>query len=77
MVRYECIDFFLLIVYGEVRMYRLSFVNKDDDDDEALSKKFFTFLIFSPQYMLNVNLEHLVPRLAERISTTKKSRIIF
>ena len=44
MVRYECIDFFLLIVYGEVRMYRLSFVNKDDDyDDEALSKMLFKF----------------------------------
>ena len=23
-----------LIVYGEVRMYRLTFVNRDDDDDE-------------------------------------------
>ena len=32
MVRYECIDYLLLIVYGEVRMYRLSFVNRDDDD---------------------------------------------
>ena len=35
-----------LIVYGEVRMHRLSFVNRDDDyddDDEVLSKKFFKF----------------------------------
>ena len=33
-----------LIVYGEVRMYRLSLVNRDDDDDdEVLSKKFFKF----------------------------------
>ena len=33
-------------MYGEVRMYRLSFVNRDDDDDddEVLAKKFFKFL---------------------------------
>ena len=24
----------IIIVYGEVRMYRLSFVNRDDDDDD-------------------------------------------
>ena len=33
MVRYECIDCYLLIVYGEVRLYTC-FVNKDDDDDD-------------------------------------------
>ena len=61
-------------------MYRLSFVNKDDDyddDDEALSKKFLKFPQIPPQNMPNVNLEQLVPRLAERISITKKGRILF
>ena len=54
MVRYECIDLLLLIVYGEVRMYRLTFVNRDDDDDddddddEVLTKKFFKFLHIRP-----------------------------
>ena len=55
MVRYECIDYLLLIVYGEVRMYRLSFVNRDDDDDdvddEVLAKKFFKCLhIRTPEH---------------------------
>ena len=60
-------------------MYRLSFVNKDDDydDDEALSKKFLKCPQILPQNMPNVNLEQLVPRLAERISIIKKGRILF
>ena len=45
-----------LIVYGEVRMYRLSFVNRDDDDDDVMmmmmmmkrEKKFFKFLHIRP-----------------------------
>ena len=56
MVRYECIDYLLLIVYGEVRMYRLSFVNRDDDDDDEAGKKSsLNFFTFAPLNMLGVN----------------------
>ena len=55
---------YIFIVYGEVRMYRLTFVHRDDDDDddddedddedddddddEVSTKKFFNFLHIRP-----------------------------
>ena len=68
MVRYQRIDFLLLMRMMMTMMMMMM---------KRYQKSSLNFLIFSPQNMLNVNLEHLVPRLAERISTTKKRRILF
>ena len=41
----------LSIVYGEVRMYRLTFVymhDDEDDDDKVLAKRFSKFLHIRP-----------------------------
>ena len=47
---YVYLKYTILIVYGEERMYGLTFVNRHDDDDdkEVLTKKFFKFLRIRP-----------------------------